>query len=121
MAVFAHVRSEKTDLEAVRRYAESVIAKSEGEALQMKTVTLALLGGIMWRGVPGSTEMIQDDVSAKIILSTTLGGRHLTFTYDQNTESIELREGMTDGPVLHRFCNRTLINDLKETFRALWL
>ncbi|MCJ2101227.1 hypothetical protein [Methylobacterium sp. E-046] len=120
MALFAPVRSEKTDLDAVRRYAASVIARSEGEDLQMKAVTLALLGGIMWRGAPGSTEMIQDEVGSKAILSATLGSRHLTFTYDQNTESIEMREGTTDGPVLHRFCNRTLINDVEETFSALW-
>ena len=120
MALFAPVRSEKTDLDAVRRYAVSVIARSEGEDLQMKAVTLALLGGIMWRAAPGSTEMIQDEASAKAILSTKLGGRHLTFSYDQNTESIEMREGTTDGPVLHRFCNRTLVADFDQTFSALW-
>jgi hypothetical protein len=120
MAMFAPVRSEKADLDAVRRYAVSVITQSEGEALQMKAVTLALLGGIMWRSAPGSTEMTQDEVGAKAVLSTTLGGRHLTFSYDQNTEAIEMREGTTDGPVLHRFCNRTLINDLEGTFGALW-
>ncbi|MCJ2017096.1 hypothetical protein MKK84_06595 [Methylobacterium sp. E-065] len=120
MPQFAPVRSETTDLDAVRRYAVSVIAQSEGEALQMKTVTLALLGGIMWRGAPGSTEMIQDEMGTNAILSTTLGGRHLTFSYDQNTESIEMREGTMDGPVLHRFCNRTLVGDFERTFSALW-
>ncbi|MCJ2101838.1 hypothetical protein [Methylobacterium sp. E-046] len=119
MALFASVRSEKTDLDAVRRYAVSVIARADGEALQMKAVTLALLGGIMWRSAPGSTEMIQDEAGAKAILSTTLGGRHLTFSYDQNTESIEMREGTTDGPVLHRFCNRTLAEDFEGTFSVL--
>ncbi|AIQ88157.1 hypothetical protein A3862_29510 [Methylobacterium sp. XJLW] len=120
MALFAPVRSETTDLDAVRRYAVRVIAQSEAEDLQMKAVTLALLGGIMWRAAPGSTEMMQDAASAKAILSTTLGGRNLTFAYDQNTESIEMREGTTDGPVLHRFCNRTLIGDFERTFSALW-
>lgn len=120
MALFTPVRSETTDLDAVRRYAVSVIARSDGEDLQMKAVTLALLGGIMWRGAPGSTELIQDEVSAKAILLTTLGGRHLTFSYDQNTESIEMREGTTDGPILHRFCNRTLVADFDQTFSALW-
>jgi hypothetical protein len=120
MALFAPVRSEKTDLDAVRCYAESVIAQSESEDLQMKAVTLALLGGIMCRAVPGSTALMQDPAGAKAILSTTLGGRHLTFSYDHNTESIEMREGTTDGPVLHRFRNRTLINDLEETSSVLW-
>ncbi len=31
-----------------------------------------------------------------------------------------MREGTTDGPVLHRFCNRTLIGDFERTFSALW-
>ncbi|MCJ2063052.1 hypothetical protein MKK63_10060 [Methylobacterium sp. J-088] len=120
MALFAPILSENTDLDAVRRYAVSVIAQSEGEDLQMKAVTVALLGGIMWRSTPGSTEMIHDEASAKAILSTTLSGRHLTFSYDQNTEAIEMREGTTDGPVLHRFCNRTMVGDFEETFSALW-
>ncbi|MCJ2070001.1 hypothetical protein MKK75_14550 [Methylobacterium sp. J-030] len=120
MALLAPFRSEKTDLDAVRQYAVSVIAQSDGEDLQMKAVTLALLGGIMWRAAPGSTELMQDPAGAKAILSTTLGGRHLTFSYDQNTESIEMREGTTDGPVLHRFCNRTLVTDFDQTFSALW-
>ena len=120
MALFAPVRSETTDLDAVRRYAVSVIARSEGEDLQMKAVTLALLGGIMWRAVPGSTALMQDPAGAKAILSTTLGSRHLTFSYDQNTESIEMREGTTDGPVLHRFCNRTLVGDFEGPFSVLW-
>jgi hypothetical protein len=64
--------------------------------------------------------MTQDEGGSKAILSTTLGGRHLNFTYNQNIESIDMREGTTDGPVLHRFCNRTLVNDLEETFSTLW-
>ncbi|MCJ2138032.1 hypothetical protein MKK69_28965 [Methylobacterium sp. J-026] len=120
MSMFAPVRSEKTDLDAVRRYAVSVIAQSEGEDLQMKAVTLALLGGIMWRSKPGSTEMTQDGDSGNAILSTTLGGRHLNFSYDQNTESIAMREGRVDGPILHSFCNRTLIGDFETAFSALW-
>ncbi|MCJ2070650.1 hypothetical protein MKK75_17945 [Methylobacterium sp. J-030] len=112
--------SETTDLDAVRRYAVSVIAQSEGEDLQMKAVTLALLGGIMWRSKPGSTEMTQDGDSANAVLSTTLGGRHLIFSYEQQTESIVMREGRVDGPILHNFCNRTLIGDFERAFSALW-
>lgn len=115
----ARMRSETTDLDAVRRYAVSVIAQSEGEGLQMKAVTLALLGGIIWRSKPGSTEMTQDSDGVNAILSTTLGGRRLTFSYNQPTESIAMREDRIDGPILHSFCNRTLIRDFEQAFRAL--
>jgi hypothetical protein len=49
MPLFAPIRSEKTGLEAVRRYVVSVIVQSEDENLQMKAVTFALMGGIVWR------------------------------------------------------------------------
>jgi len=116
----ARKRSETTDLEAVRRYAVSVIAQAEGEGLQMKAVTLALLGGIMWRSKPGSTEMTQDSDGANAILSTTLGGRRLTFSYNQQTESIAMREDRINGPILHSFCNRTLIGDFERALSTLW-
>jgi hypothetical protein len=119
MATFAAARPENADLNAVRRYAESVIAQSEGGDLQMKAVTLALLGAVMWRSEPGSTTM-RDRDGTDAILSTTLGGRRLTFSYDQHTESIVMRGQQVDGPVLHRFCNRTLVKDFEQTISALW-
>jgi hypothetical protein len=117
--MFATAQPEKADLDAVRRYAESVIVQSEGEDLQMKAITLALLGAIMWRSEPGSTTM-RDSDGANAVLSTTLGGRRLTFSYNQHTESIAMREEQVDGPVLHSFCNRTLVKDFEQTFRNLW-
>ncbi|TXN60851.1 hypothetical protein FV232_27785 [Methylobacterium sp. WL30] len=113
-------QSEMTDLDAVRRYAVSVITQSQGEALEMRAITLALLGGIMWRGEPGSTTMTQNADGRNAILTTTLGDRRLTFSYDESTETIKMREDTLDGPIIHSFCNRTLLIDFERTFSVLW-
>jgi hypothetical protein len=42
------------DIEVLHQYAEGVMNRADHHAGQVKGIALALLGGIIWRGEPGS-------------------------------------------------------------------
>ena len=71
MALFAPVRSETTDLDAVRRYAVRVIAQSEGEDLQMKAAALnaAVAADGAGEGAPAATPSASSSSSSTAALT----------------------------------------------------
>jgi Integron cassette protein VCH_CASS1 chain len=126
MESLSHIDSEgaemaitANDVETLHRYAEGVMDRAEHHAGQVKGAALALLGGIIWRGEPGSIEIKQYGGGLANVLWVTIGGRRYAFAYNHTTESIEIRDRTQSGPALHSFNNQTPLADIEAVFRAL--
>lgn len=108
-----------TDVEVLHRYAEGVMGRADHHAAQVKGVALALLGGIIWRGEPGSIEIKQFAGGLANVLWVNIGGRRYAFAYNHDTGMIEIRDRKQSGPALHSFNNQTPVADVEAIFRAL--
>lgn len=108
-----------TDVEVLHRYAEGVMGRADHHAGQVKGIALALLGGIIWRGEPGSIEIKQYAGGLANVLWVSIGGRRYAFAYNHEQEVIEIRDRTQSGPALHGFNNQTPVADVEAIFRAL--
>jgi hypothetical protein len=95
------------------------MGRADHHAGQVKGVALALLGGIIWRGDPGSIEIKQYDGELANVLWLTVGGRRYAFAYNHKTAKIEIRDRTQAGQALYSFDNQTPVADVEAAFRAL--
>lgn len=107
------------DVEVLHQYAEGAMNRADHHAGQVKGIALALLGGIIWRGEPGSIEIKQYAGNPANLLWVTIGGKRYAFAYNHNTGQIEIRDRIHTGPALHNFSNSTPVTDVEAVFRSL--
>jgi hypothetical protein len=108
-----------TDVEILHQYAEGVMNRADHHAGQVKGIALALLGGIIWRGEPGSIAIKQYAGGLANLLWVTIGGRRYALAYNHETAEIEIRDRTQSGAALHSFSNATSIADVEAVFRDL--
>jgi Integron cassette protein VCH_CASS1 chain len=107
------------DVQTLHDYAEGVLGRAEHHAGQVAAIALALLGAIVWRGEPGSIEIKQYAGNLANVLWVTIAGTRYAFSYNHETEEIEMRDRTTHGEVRHRFSNATPATEVERIFRAL--
>ena len=107
------------DVDVLHQYAEGVMNRADHHAGQVKGVALALLGGIIWRGDPGSIEIRQYAGSPANVLWVKIGGKRYAFAYNHATGEIEMRDRTQGGTALHSFSNQTPVADVEAVFRGL--
>lgn len=107
------------DVKVLHAYAEGVMNRADHHAGQVKGIALALLGGIIWRGDPGTIEIKQYDGDLANVLWVEIGGKRYAFVYNHKTEEIEIRDKTQSGRALHSFTNETRVADVEAVFRAL--
>jgi hypothetical protein len=107
------------DVEVLHQYAEGVMNRADHHAGQVKGIALALLGGIIWRGEPGTIEIKQYAGGMANVLWVTIGGRRYAFAYNHETGAIEIRDRTQSGPAVHSFSNSTPAAEVEAVFRAL--
>ena len=107
------------DVDVLHQYAEGVMNRADHHAGQVKGVALALLGGIIWRGDPGSIEIRQYAGSPANVLWVTISGKRYAFAYNHTTGEIEMRDRTQGGTALHSFSNQTPVADVEAVFRGL--
>jgi hypothetical protein len=93
--------------------------RADHHAGQVTGVALALLGGIIWRGNPGSIEIRQYAGSPANVLWVTINGRRYAFVYNHTAGQIEIRDRTQSGVTLHSFSNTTSMTDVETVFRTL--
>jgi hypothetical protein len=108
------------DVDVLHQYAEGVMNRADHHAGQVKGIALALLGGIIWRGDPGSIEIKQYAGGLANVLWVTISGRRYAFAYTHdNGGKIEIRDRTQSGPAVHSFDNSTPVAEVEAVFRAL--
>ena len=107
------------DVDVLHQYAEGVMNRADHHAGQVKSIALALLGGIIWRGEPGSIAIKQYAGSPANVLWVTISGKRYAFAYNHATGGIEIRDRTQSGAALHSFNDNTPVANVESVFRAL--
>jgi hypothetical protein len=107
------------DVDVLHEYAEGVMSRADHHAGQVKGIALSLLGGIIWRGEPGSIAIKQYAGSPANVLWVTINGKRYAFAYNHATGKIEIRDRTQSGTALHSFTDSTPVADVESVFRAL--
>ena len=109
------------DVQTFHVYAQGVMTRTAHHAANVTAIALALLGGIIWRAVPGTIEIKQYDGSLANIVwwISAATGRRYACAYNHQTQEIEIRDRTTQGTVLYHFSNATPIATVEHVFCAL--
>ncbi|WP_342606509.1 hypothetical protein [Pantoea agglomerans] len=97
------------DIETLHLYAQGVMRRSAHHAKNVGVVALTLIGGVIWKAIPGSIEIRQYDGHPANTVWWKSESTHKKYAISYNHESleIEIREGSVKGDVLHSLSNQT--------------
>ena len=105
-----------SDIATLRAFVDQVIERADQSAKEMVPVTLAVVGGILWRADPGSIGMQQGDDGYSNVLWASFGEQRMVFSYNDMTAVIELREDSLNGHPMYKFSYRSLQMDIEKYF-----
>jgi hypothetical protein len=108
------------DLETLQGFVHGAMARAELHAKQVRAITLAILGGIIWRLEPGTVKIqFHEGQLSNALLWESISERSYACTYNSGTGELEVRDSSARGPVLHVFTNATPITDVESFFSKL--
>lgn len=107
------------DVEQLHKYAEGVMGRVDHHAGSVKGVSLALLGGIIWRGEPGSIKLRSYQGNPANMLWVEIEKRTYVFAYNHDSQKIEVRDRSQTGTVIQTFDDTNMVADVEAFFRGL--
>jgi hypothetical protein len=108
------------DVDMLKLYIDGVMGRAGHHAQDVSAVALALAGAIVWRkDATADIQVMSKDGDLKNVLWVKISGQRYAFSYNHDARAIEMREGSTQGDVLHSFSNATALAELEAVFRAL--
>ncbi|MFH1060296.1 MAG: hypothetical protein V1797_16660 [Pseudomonadota bacterium] len=107
------------DLEILSEYLDNVILRAVHHAPNVDEIALALVGAILWKKDDKQIELFERDGEVKNVLWVWIGDTRYAFSYNHNTQEIEMRKNSTHGAVIKVFSNSTPLADLKSFFDNL--
>lgn len=107
------------DVDALKAYIEGVMKRAKHHAGNVDGVAMALAGAIVWKKDAEPIEVMEIAGDTKNVLWVKFGGKRYAFSYNHDAQTIEIRQGSTQGPVLHSFTNATPYADVISAFNAL--
>jgi hypothetical protein len=95
--------------------------RSDHHAENVGGAALALAGAIVWRSKDDAEEIevMERQGDLKNVLWVKIGGQRYAFSFNPDQQTIEMRQGSTQGPVLQIFSNDTPTSDIETIFRGL--
>lgn len=110
-----------TDVDVLKTYLRGVIGGAKHHAPNVEEIVLALAGGVISRK---NSMHLEVQKSAKKGMANALRfvstrGRRYALSYDHATQSILLKQGSSQGAILHSFTNATPISQVAAVFATL--
>jgi Integron cassette protein VCH_CASS1 chain len=110
---------EMTQVQQFREYLQGVMDRAEHHAGNVDEIALAVAGAVIWRMDDGPLEAFTREGQTKNVLWARINGRRFAFSYNHEEETIEVREGTTQGHVVRSFSNDDSAGDVAVFFRGL--
>ena len=110
---------ELTQVQQIREYLRGVMDRAVHHAGNVDEIALAIAGAVIWRMDDNPLEVFAREGQIKNVLWVRIDGQRLAFSYNHEEETIEVREGTTQGRVLRSFSNNNSAGDVVEFFRGL--
>lgn len=109
-----------TDVEQLRDYLCGVMARADHHADNVKEISLALVGAILWRKDDNEAIQVMTRAGeAKNVLWVRISGQRYAFVYNHATEEIDMRRGTVQGGSIYSFSNATPIAAVIQIFLSL--
>lgn len=108
------------DVDTLKSYIEGVMARSNHHAGNVRGAALALAGAIVWRKDDADEiQVMERQGETKNVLWVRINGQRYAFSYNHDQQTIEMREGSTQGSVKHIFDDNTPTKDIHSVFSNL--
>lgn len=109
------------DIQTLHDYAQGMMKRATHHARNVGAISLALIGGVIWRAEPGSIEIKQydGDLANLVWWVSVATQKKYVCAYNHKTGEIEIRDRTTQGTVLYRFTNDTAAADVENVFAKL--
>lgn len=107
------------DVDSLQQYIIGVMNRADHHAGNVNEIALALVGAIVWKKDDTPIRVMARDGETKNVLWVSINSVRYAFSYNHQTNQIEMRGGSVQGDVLHHFDNSTPLTDIKEIFEAL--
>ncbi len=107
------------DVNLLSEYISGVMSRADHHAGNVEEISLALAGAILWRKDDANIKVMAHGNDTKNVLWVTIGGTKYAFSYNHDSEKIEMREGSTQGNTIHEFDNSTPLSSLVSIFKSL--
>jgi len=109
------------DVEVLRTYLRGVIADAQHHARGVEEIVLALAGGVISRknSTPLEVQRAPKRGMGHALRFRSTRGRRYALSYDHAAGAIVLKDGSSQGNVLHSFTNATPLSQVAAIFAAL--
>ena len=108
------------DVDTLREYVAGVVVRADHHGQGVNEIVLAIAGAIIWRKDPDiALEVNTRDGQMTNVLWVEIGGKRYAFSYNHDQQTVEVREGSTQGAVLGSFSNGTPLSQVKTFFAGL--
>ncbi len=108
-----------TEVNELNLYIQGVMERAEHHAGNVEKITLALVGAILWKKDDVNIKVMVHEGDTKNVLWVTINGIRYAFSYNHDSEKIEMRENSIQGQTIHTFDNDTPLADLVNIFNSL--
>lgn len=105
-------------IDLLKQYFGGVMGRADHHADNVNEITLALIGGVIWRATE-DVQVKEYDGAPANILWMTVNGKRYCFSFNHSTGNIEVKENSMKGNVIRTFNNTTPISDVKAFFESL--
>ena len=107
------------DVDTLQGYIKGVLARADHHAGKVNEIALALVGAIVWKKDNLSIKVMEREGSTKNVLWVNINKNKYAFSYNHETQKIEMRKDTIRGTILNQFDNSTSLSNLKQIFEIL--
>ena|ERR1035438_8017037 len=108
------------DVSTLQQYLADVVNRADHHADNVRYVVLPLIGAIvLFKSPDHEIKVLTQDGETKNVLWVHIRDSKYAFSYDHHSESIVMKRGSTQGPVLAHFTNATTVPEILNVFGAL--
>ena len=108
-----------SDVDVLRTYIQGVMERAAHHADNVSHVVLALAGAILWRMDDEPLKVLEREGEMKNVLWARVDGERYAFSYNHETRTIDMRQGSTQGRLVHAFSNATPLQEIIAIFAGL--
>ncbi len=108
-----------TDIEILKDYIIGVMERSEHHANNIDNIVLAIVGAIIWKKDSDPIKVHTKQGEMKNVIWVKINGNKYAFSYNHDSQSVELREESTQGSVVCSINNSTPLDEVKKYFNNL--
>lgn len=108
------------NMDTLQKYTKGILEKTEHHAQNVSEIIFPLIGLIVaFKDNDEDLKVMTQDEEMKNVLWARIRGNRYAFSYNHESQSIEMREGSTQGRTINSFKNGNPLGSIIDFFRKL--